>query len=66
MKESLKRSYRAAFSLNEEEKAMIDRYLSRYKIKNRARWYRETVLKHVLEMMERDYPTLFNEHDMRR
>ncbi len=54
------------FRLNDEEMRMVDRYLSRYKIENRSRWYRETILSHVLKMLEEDYPTLFNENEMRR
>ncbi|MCC8172129.1 MAG: hypothetical protein LIP00_10190 [Parabacteroides sp.] len=54
------------FRLNDEEMRMVDRYLSRYKIENRSRWYRETILSHVLKMLEEDYLTLFNENEMRR
>ncbi|WP_373457001.1 hypothetical protein [Parabacteroides sp. 52] len=52
--------------LNEEEQKAVTRYLDRYKIKNKSRWYRETIMKHILKMMEEDYPTLFNENEMRR
>ncbi len=41
-------------------------YLKKYKITNRSRWFRETVLNHVLKNMEQDYPTLFEENEMRR
>jgi hypothetical protein len=40
--------------------------LRKYRISNKARWLRETVLAHIHQLMEEDYPTLFNEHDMRR
>ena len=43
-----------------------DAYLKKYKISNKARWLRETVLTFIHQKMEEDYPTLFNEHDMRR
>lgn len=52
--------------MSEEELRIVDRYLERYKISNKARWLRETVLSHIYQQMENDYPTLFNEHDMRR
>lgn len=54
------------FRLNDEEWKMVERYLARYKIENRSRWYRETIMSHVLKMLEEDYPTLFNENEMRR
>lgn len=54
------------FRLNDEEMNAVERYLSRYKIENRSRWYRETILSHVLKTLEEDYPTLFNENEMRR
>ena len=41
-------------------------YLKKYKITNRSRWYRETIIGHVLKSMEQDYPTLFEENEMRR
>ena len=44
----------------------VDCYLKKYKITNKARWLRETVLTFIHQKMEEDYPTLFNEHDMRR
>ena len=40
--------------------------LKTYKRTNKARWLRETVLTFIHQKMEEDYPTLFNEHDMRR
>lgn len=60
------RVHKVTFMFNDEEQKAVDRYLSRYKIDNKSRWYRETVLAHVLKMMEEDYPTLFNENEMRR
>ncbi|GAE85842.1 hypothetical protein JCM10512_4307 [Bacteroides reticulotermitis JCM 10512] len=52
--------------LSEDEQQIIDRYLEKYKISNKSRWLRETVLAFVHQKMEEDYPTLFGEHDMRR
>ena len=60
------RIHRVTFCLNEEEQRVISRYLSKYKIKNKSRWYRETILSHVLRILEEDYPTLFSENEMRR
>ena len=52
--------------MSEEEVRIEDCYLKKYKITNKARWLRETVLTFIHQKMEEDYPTLFNEHDMRR
>ncbi|MDR0422826.1 MAG: hypothetical protein LBH72_07445 [Proteiniphilum sp.] len=60
------RTKRAVFMLSDEEYGLIRFYLKKYKITNRSRWFRETVLNHVLKNMERDYPTLFGENEMRR
>ena len=44
----------------------VERYLEKYKITNKSRWLRETILMFIHKNMEEDYPTLFGEHDMRR
>lgn len=60
------RNKKAAFMLNEEEYNLIHFYFKKYNITNRSRWLRETVLSQVLKKMEQDYPTLFEENEMRR
>lgn len=62
----LLRSNRITFMLNDEEFKTIDNYLTKYKITNRSRWFRETVMTHILKVLEQDYPTLFGENEMRR
>jgi hypothetical protein len=52
--------------LNDDEQKAVERYLARYKIINKSRWYRETILSHILKTLEEDYPTLFNENEIRR
>lgn len=52
--------------MSEEELRIVNRYLERYRIGNKSRWLRETVLRFIQKNMEEDYPTLFGEHDMRR
>ena len=60
------RKRRMVCLMSEEELKIVDCYLKKYKITNKARWLRETVLTFIHQKMEEDYPTLFNEHDMRR
>jgi len=60
------RVHKVTFMMNDEEYNAVERYLQRYKISNKSRWYRETILSHVLKTLEEDYPTLFKETEMRR
>ena len=61
-----KRKQRMVCLMSEEEVRIVDAYLKKYKISNKARWLRETVLTFIHQKMEEDYPTLCNEHDIRR
>lgn len=61
-----KRTLRMTCLLSEEEQRIINCYLKKYKISNKSRWFRETVLTFIHKNMDEDYPTLFGEHDMRR
>ncbi len=60
------RRQRMVCLMSEEEERIVERYLNKYRITNKSRWLRETVLAFIHQKMEEDYPTLFNEHDMRR
>lgn len=60
------RKKRIVCLMSEEELRIVDCYLKKYKITNKARWFRETILSQIHQQLESDYPTLFNEHDMRR
>lgn len=62
----LPRVHKVSFMLNDEENKAVTRYLAKYKITNKSRWYRETIITHILKTLEEDYPTLFNENEMRR
>ncbi|MDO5570633.1 MAG: hypothetical protein Q4F97_04110 [Bacteroidales bacterium] len=60
------RDFKVSFTLNEKEYNAVCRYLDKYKISNRNRWFRETILCHILQKMEENHPTLFSENEMRR
>ncbi|MDR1980960.1 MAG: hypothetical protein LBQ39_04965 [Tannerellaceae bacterium] len=60
------RVHKVSFMLNDEEYKAVAHYLSKYKINNKSHWLRETILTHILKMLDKDYPTLFNEHEMRK
>lgn len=60
------RKQRMVCLMSEEEVRIVDSYLKKYNITNKARWLRETVLSHIHQQLDDDYPTLFKEHEMRR
>ena len=60
------RNERYSFLINPEEKQMIENYLRKYRIRNRSRWMRETLITFIIKNLDQDYPTLFNEQEMRR
>ncbi|MDR1919820.1 MAG: hypothetical protein LBQ65_09280 [Tannerellaceae bacterium] len=60
------RIHRVTFNLTSDEYKTVTRYIGKYKITNKSRWYRETILLHILKTLEADYPTLFKENEMRR
>ena len=60
------RTKKIHFMVSEEEFSLIDSYLKKYKIKNRSRWFRRLMIGYILKHCEEDYPTLFNENEMRR
>ncbi len=64
--ENVRRERRMSILLSDDEQQIVDRYLEKYKIMNKSRWLRETILLFIHKNMEEDYPTLFGEHDMRR
>ena len=51
--------------LNEHEYKVIEKYLKKYKIENKSNLFRTAVMSHVVKRMVDDYPTLFDESEMR-
>ena len=54
--ECTKRERRMSILLSDEEQLIVDRYLEKYKITNKSRWLRETILMFIHKNMEEDYP----------
>lgn len=65
-KDVTSRTDRMTFLVNPDEKRAIDNYLRKYRIDNRSRWMRETIMTFIIKNLDQDYPTLFDEQDMRR
>lgn len=64
--DELVRNKMVHFSLNEKEMELLSSYIKKYKIENKSRWIRETLVGHILKNLDKDYPTLFGENEMRR
>jgi len=64
-KMSMVRNRVVAISLNDPEFKALEKYCSKYKITNRTRFIRESLMKTILTRMSEDYPTLFDEKEMR-
>ena len=58
-KESLRRIYRKSILFNQMELAAIDEYCKRFKVSSRSALIRQAVMKHVLDSLEQNHPTLF-------
>ena len=58
-REKLVRTHRISFLLNDKEMDAVNRYVSRYKVQNKSRFYRETLIRAILKQFDEDAPTLF-------
>ena len=62
---ALKRTNRVAFVFNDEEMKMLNRFFDKYKVRNKSKWMRETIMGSILKIFEEDYPKLFQEREMK-
>ena len=44
---------------NNRELSVIESYCQKYRINNRAKFMRETIITSILKKLDEDYPTLF-------
>ena len=58
--EVLKRIHSTTFLLNDKEKEALESYCKKYKVKNKSRFFRETIMKIIIERFINDYPKLFD------
>jgi hypothetical protein len=54
------RTHKHVFTLNDLENKALNRYLDTYKIKNKSKLIRETLMKEIIQRTEQDSPTLFD------
>ena len=54
------RTHRQIFTLNDEENKALIRYINKYKISNKSKFIRETLMLAIIRKLEEDHPTLFD------
>ncbi len=54
------RIHRQLFTLNEEENNALNRYIIKYKVQNKSKFIRETLMIAIIRKFEEDHPTLFD------
>jgi len=54
------RTNRQIFTLNDEENKALNRYITKYKVKNKSKFIRETLMLAIIRKLEEDHPTLFD------
>ena len=54
------RTNRQIFTLNDEENKALNRYLAKYKVTNKSKFIRETLMMTIIRKLEEDHPTLFD------
>jgi folate-binding Fe-S cluster repair protein YgfZ len=54
------RTHHHVFALNDDENKALCRYLKKYKITNKAKFIRETLMIAIIRKMEEDHPRLFD------
>ena len=59
--ENLKRIHRKSILFNKRELNAINHYCRKYKIKNRSKFMRETIIRAILQQFEEDHPSLFED-----
>ena len=57
--ENLLRRNKHAIMFNNREMQAIEAYCRKYKVDNKSKFMRETILTEVLSRFDKDYPTLF-------
>jgi hypothetical protein len=54
------RTHRHICTLNDEENKALNRYIAKYKVQNKSKFIRETLMIAIIKKMEQDHPTLFD------
>ncbi|MBO7160190.1 MAG: hypothetical protein J6V62_01985 [Paludibacteraceae bacterium] len=60
VRDKMVRTHRISFLLNDKEMDAVNRYVKRYRVQNKSRFYRETLIRAILKQFDEDAPTLFD------
>lgn len=61
--EKLKRNNRLTLMLNSREMRAIDVYCRRYRVRNKSRFLRETVMNAILKRFDEEMPSLWEDNE---
>lgn len=61
--EKLRRTNRLTLMLNNREMKALGIYCSRFRVKNKSEFVRETIMKAIIKRFEDEHPTLWEEND---
>jgi len=61
--ERLRRTNRLSVMLNDREIRALSIYCSRYRVKNKSEFLRETIMKTIIKRFEEEHPTLWEDFD---
>jgi hypothetical protein len=56
----LLRKHKLSFLFNELEQSALENYCKKYKVDNRSKFMRETIVTAILTQFDKDYPSLFD------
>ena len=59
--QKLLRKHKMSFLFNELEQSALESYCRKYKVDNRSKFIRETLVTAILQQFDKDYPSLFDQ-----
>jgi hypothetical protein len=65
LEETLVRKSSQSIRFNNKEMSAINNYCKKFKIKNKSKFMREAIISEVLRKFEKNYPTLWEEPQLR-
>jgi hypothetical protein len=65
LEESLARKKSQSIRFNNRELSAINQYCKKFKVKNKSKFMREAIITEVLKKFDNNYPTLWDEAQLR-
>ena len=65
-KAELLRKNKESFLFNDLEKDALDKFCTKYNIKNKSKFMREAIITNILKQFDQDYPSLFEEFEKKK